>query len=195
MKKVLFALLIGFTGTAVAQTGNYKLNSNATGLTWIGKKVTGEHTGTITPADGGTISLKNGNIKNAEVVIDMKSITCTDLEGEWNEKLVGHLHSDDFFSTAKYPEAKLKITKSEPLKEGNYTHQLTGELTIKGQTHPVTFPAVIEVKGNKLAAAGELKVDRTLYGIKYGSSNFFEGLGDKAIDNEFVLRFKLGATS
>ncbi|MFN7015175.1 MAG: YceI family protein, partial [Bacteroidia bacterium] len=70
-----------------------------------------------------------------------------------------------------------------------------GDLTIKGITHEIEFPAIVEIRGINLVANGEAKIDRTKYDIKYGSANFFEGLGNKAIDNEFLVKFKLAATA
>ena len=72
---------------------------------------------------------------------------------------------------------------------------VSGNLTIKGKTNPVTFPATYTMAGNTLTVvASEVKVDRTLYDIRYGSKSFFESIGDKAIDNEFLLNITLVAT-
>ncbi|MCY1244878.1 YceI-like domain protein [compost metagenome] len=116
----------------------------------------------------------------------MTTISTTDLKaGQGKEKLDGHLKADDFFGTDKYPTAKL-VFKSIGKKSDN-VYSVTADLTIKDVTNAVKFDITV----NKNNATAALKVDRTKYGIKYGSGNFFEGLGDKAIYDEFELAVDL----
>jgi len=115
----------------------------------------------------------------------MTSVTSTDLTGEYQGKLNGHLKADDFFGTDKFPTAKLVIKTIGEKSANVYT--ATADLTIKGITKPVTFD--ITVAGNTATTA--FKVDRTKYDIKYGSGSFFEGLGDKTISDEFELTVAL----
>ena len=96
-----------------------------------------------------------------------------------------HLKSDDFFGTEAHPTAQLVITQVGVDAAGGY--QVTGDLTIKGITQPVSFPMTVADN----TAKASLKIDRTLYDIRYGSNNFFENLGDKAINNEFDLEVTL----
>jgi polyisoprenoid-binding protein YceI len=118
-------------------------------------------------------------------VIDMTSITNTDMSGNMADKLVGHLKSDDFFGVATYPTSTLVITKVEGAENGQY--KVTADLSIKGKTHPVTF--VTKNEGDTFMA--DIKVDRTLYDVRYGSGKFFEGLGDKMIYDNFELSVTL----
>lgn len=115
----------------------------------------------------------------------MTSLTSTDLTGEYQGKLNGHLKADDFFGTEKFPTSKLVFKKIGAKSADVYT--VTADLTIKGITKPVTFD--ITVAGNTATTA--FKVDRTKYDIKYGSGSFFEGLGDKTINDEFELAVAL----
>lgn len=180
--KILFAvLLIGFT--AVAQ--EFSVNVSKSELKWTGKKVTGEHWGFIKLSDG-SITLNNDKTLSGVFNIDMTSIVCKDLEDPgYNGKLVGHLKSDDFFGVENFSVATLKITNSSPLKDN--TAKVTGDLTIKGITHPVTFKTLKTEKGYKAS----IKVDRTKYDIRYGSGKFFDSLGDNMIYDEFVLDINL----
>jgi polyisoprenoid-binding protein YceI len=124
--------------------------------------------------------------------MDMNSINNTDVADKgYNEKFVGHLKSDDFFSTAKYPKATFVLTKSSSKGNGNY--DVSGKLTIKGISNEVTFPAQITADGKQLKASAKITVDRTKFDIKYGSGSFFDNLGDKAIDNNFILDVNLVA--
>ena len=124
----------------------------------------------------------------------MTTINCTDLEGEYKRKFEGHLKSDDFFGIGSHKTANFKIKKTSDIQGvKGFNTEIVGDLTIKGITHEVTFPAKVEVKDNKLAAYGEMTIDRTKFDIKYGSSNFFEGLGDKAIMDDFTMKISIGA--
>ncbi len=162
-------------------------------VVWVGKKVTGEHTGNIS-IKSGSLSVSGASLVGGEVVIDMNTITCTDLkDAEYSGKLVGHLKADDFFGTEANPTSTLKITSVKPIKGaklGANNSTVGGTITIKGVSQPVSFPAMVTVgKGGKLAAKGVITVDRTKFGVKYGSKSFFEGLGDKTIYDDFTLSF------
>ncbi|TXE10450.1 YceI family protein [Gelidibacter salicanalis] len=154
-------------------------------ITWVGKKVTGQHDGKITLKEGSLKFNDNDQLIGGSFIMDMTTLTVEDLEGESKEKLEGHLKSDDFFSIAKHNTSKFVITKVEG-KNGKY--KVTGDLTIKGISFPNTFD--MTVTDNNTASA-QLKVDRTKYDIKFRSTSFFEGLADKAIYDDFDLNVKL----
>ncbi len=196
MKKTILLLsIMVLTAVTTNSFANHNesdlsINAKVSNVDWVGKKVTGQHTGTIN-IKSGTVHLHDGTITGGKVVIDMTSMASTDMKGEMAQKLIGHLSSGDFFDTKNHNTATLKITGTKKLEGNKYT--ITGNLTIKGISKPIEFPATIELKDGKLAAYAELKVDRTLYDIKYGSGKFFEGLGDKMIDDEFIIKFKIAA--
>jgi polyisoprenoid-binding protein YceI len=184
LKTFALALLVTL-GTTAATGQNKKINLEKSKINWVGEKVTGKHSGTINFKDG-VLVFKKDKLAGGIFTVNMASITVTDLEaGKGKEKLEGHLKADDFFGTEKFDTAKLDFktitTKSKEL----YT--VTADLTIKGITKPVTFD--MTVKGS--TATTTFKVDRTKYDIKYGSKSFFEGIGDKAIYDEFELNVNL----
>ena len=192
-----FAAILGTAFKPVEKKGeDYKVSAETSNIEWIGKKVTGEHKGGIKISNG-ELNITNGAITGGNFVIDMNSITCSDLQGEWSDKLIGHLKSEDFFSVQKHTNSTFKITKVTPIKtaknEGEANNTITGNLTIKGNTQEISFPAYVLVKNDGIVAIGEASVDRTKFDIKYGSANFFEGLGDKAISNDFIIKFTLAA--
>ncbi|WP_207435597.1 YceI family protein [Sabulibacter ruber] len=188
---VLLALVALVTFAFAGKGVNYKVVTNQSKVNWRGTKVTGEHSGAINVAEG-TLNSDGKNIYGGTFTIDMNSITCTDItDAKMNGNLVGHLKSDDFFSTAKYPKSTLVITKVTPKGKGQY--QFTGDLTIKGIKNQVQFPATVSFAGNQIKAKANITVDRTKYDIKYGSGSFFDNLGDKAISNEFELKVDLVA--
>lgn len=175
-----------------------KVDTQKSTLVWNGKKVTGEHTGNV-KLQSGTLQVNNGKLTGGEVVIDMASITDTDLtDAGYNAKLVGHLKSDDFFGVEKHPTATFKITKAEPIanaKAGENNYNITGDLTVKGKTNPVTFPANVKITGNKAEATAKVTIDRSKHDVKYGSKSFFDNLGDKVINDEFTVDMNLVATA
>ena len=155
-------------------------------IDWTGRKVTGAHWGTIALKNG-NLSVRDGKLTGGKFVIDTASIKILDVaDPATNAQFYGHLASDDFFSIDQYPEAYFEITAV------NNDH-VTGNLTIKGITHPVSFDATVSVAGDTLTATGKLVIDRTKYGIKFRSGNFFINLGDTLIYNDFDLNVNITA--
>lgn len=181
----LFGLLVlAFTISTTVFAGTQKVDVAKSSVKWLGKKVTGQHSGSISVKEG-SLEVANGKVTGGKVVIDMQSLVVEDVkDAGMNGKLVGHLKSDDFFGVATYPSADLVITKVE----GN---TFSGNLTIKGITNPTSFTAVASKDGKSTVYTGTITIDRSKYNVKYGSNSFFDNLGDKAIYDEFTLDFSL----
>jgi polyisoprenoid-binding protein YceI len=126
----------------------------------------------------------------------MTSITDTDITNAgMNAKLTGHLKSEDFFSVEKNPTSSFKITKVAPIakaKAGEPNYKITGNLTIKGITNAITFPATVNLTGNSAQATAKIDVDRTKYDIKYRAA-IIGTAADKIIDDNFTIDLKLVA--
>ena len=182
LKSIELALVVSATISVSAQTK--KIDAATSTIEWLAKKVTGQHNGTVNFKDG-AIVFKGKKLTGGSFTVDMPSLTATDLQGEWQGKLNGHLKSEDFFGTEKFPTATLVFKKIATKSANLYT--VTADLTIKGITQPVTFD--LTVNGNSATTA--FKVDRTKYDIKYNSKSFFESIGDKAIYDEFELTVAL----
>lgn len=186
MKKSIVSIalmaIFGFTATASTpiekETKEVKVSEST--VTWKGYKVTGSHEGTI-DLKSGHLEMDGDKLIGGQFVVDMTSISNTDLDGDSKGKLEGHLKSDDFFGVANYPTAKLVFTSVKPMNKNSYT--VTGNLTIKETTKPITL--VVSVYENKATAT--MKVDRAEYDVRYGSGSFFDDLGDKTIYDEFDL--------
>ncbi len=153
-------------------------------VVWKGYKVTGSHVGTIAIREGSLVFEKD-KLTGGKITVDMTTITNTDQEGAYKAKLEGHLKSDDFFGVKTYPTATLVLKKVKQTGKNAYT--VTGDLTIKGITKPVTFD--VSVYSHKATAS--LKIDRAAYNVRYGSNSFFENLKDEAIYDEFDLLVEL----
>lgn len=199
MKKMIFTLaaIAISASAALAQVadGTYNVDYKTSTINWAGQKVTGSgHNGTIRVSSGQVVVAKS-NISTGKLKVDMNGITCTDLpEGEYNSKLINHLKSEDFFNSAKFPDANFEVTSvaAKADKSGN-THEIKGKITIKGITKDVTFPAKVTGDGKSLTIDGSLKLDRSLFDVRYGSETFFGSLGDNAISNDIALTLHLVA--
>jgi polyisoprenoid-binding protein YceI len=187
---LLSAMLISALSFAGTKDGNFNADTKSSSVKWLGKKVTGEHYGTV-KIKAGSFTVAGGQLTAGSFEVDMNSIVCDDLkDAEYNGKLIGHLKSDDFFSVAKFATASFKLTKAtKGAKDGEYT--VTGDLTIKGKTLPVSFPVMITEAGGNVTVSGDLTFDRAKYDIRYGSGSFFEGLGDKMIYDEVKLSLNI----
>ena len=171
--------------TTVAFTNTKKeVDVEASTITWTGEKVTGSHNGTI-QLESGYLMMEDEKIVGGEFVMDMSTITVTDLSGENKGKLEGHLKSEDFFGVENHPTAKLVITSAAS--KGNGKYGIVGNLTIKNETHPITF----DLNLNEDSASTELTIDRSKYNVRYGSGSFFDNLGDKTIYDNFELDINL----
>jgi polyisoprenoid-binding protein YceI len=162
---------------------------------WFGKKVFVDnysHKGTIDLTKGALV-VDGGKLIGGTIEVDMTSIKNTDLtDAGKNAKLVGHLKSDDFFGVEKYPTGTFKITKATP--KGGNQYDLTGDLTLKGKTNTITFPATVDIKGTRATATAKFAVDRSKYDVKFGSKSFFSDLvGDNIIADDFELTVNLVA--
>lgn len=186
------ACLVSVNAFAVEST--VTIDTAKSTLKWTGEKVTGSHNGVVA-IKSGTAKLDGSNLVGGEFEMGMKSIAVKDLEDpSYNKKLTDHLNSDDFFSTDKFPESKFVITNTEKIEaatDADSNYKITGDLTIKGVTFPLTFPARVDVKDGVATATAHAAVDRTKYNIRYGSGKFFEGLGDKLIYDEFKIDLEL----
>jgi polyisoprenoid-binding protein YceI len=171
---------------------NFVVDAAKSTFKWTGKKVAGTHWGYVKFSDG-TLQLEKGILKGGSFNVDMTTIDCQDTQGEWGQKLVGHLKADDFFGTDKFPKSTLVIKTATS--KGANQYDVVADLTIKGVAQEITFPATVTVEGLTATATANFSVNRTKYGIKYGSGSFFQNLGDKAIDDNFNVEVNLVAVT
>lgn len=186
-------LLMTILASAALQAKTYTIDTEKSEVYWKGSKATGSfHEGHFKFKEG-SVEIEKGKIQSGQFVVDMNSLTNLDLKDSPNyqKKLVGHLKSDDFFDASKYPTAEFKIKSVDHKSDAEAL--LKGDMTIKGRTQAIEVP--IKMKVDKGIATGEahLKLDRTLWDVRYGSGKFFKNLGDKLINDEFELKLKIVA--
>jgi polyisoprenoid-binding protein YceI len=176
----------------------FMVNTTESRVAWEGKKITGSgHHGVIAIKSGELYSY-DGTLIGGQFVLDMTRITVLDIEDSGsNARLKGHLESDDFFSVATYPESQLEIAGFEPIDgaaAGAPNYRISGNLTIKGITHGITFDAIINQQDEKVHAKSAFDFDRSKYDVRFGSGRFFENLGDNLILDAINLDVDLVAS-
>lgn len=184
---------------ASEDSNSFKVDTAKSVIEWVGSKPTGKHNGTIALSSG-EIFLNNGKIESGNFILDMASITVLDLKpGDGKEDLEAHLKgiekeedADHFFNIKKFPEGKFELTSVETV-EGKTT--MNGNLTLKGITKPVSFPAILTVDGNTLNLSSEsFMINRTNWGVNYASKSVFGDLKDKFVNDDIELKVNLTAT-
>lgn len=175
----------------VSGTATVKIDKSEIG--WRASKVVGKHNGTV-QFRSGNLEFSDGKLIGGRFEVDMRTIQNADIEDAGTRaKLVGHLKSDDFFSSEKFPVAVFTITSVQPRNDdANYT--ITGNMKIKGISKKVSFPATITVNDGQVQAKATLTLDRTKWDVKYGSGSFFDNLGDNMIHDDFMLDLDINAT-
>lgn len=172
-------------------SGTHQIDIEKSSIKWVGNKLTGSHDGTISLKEG-VLDGSDGKIGSGNFVLDMTSITVTDLEGDEKLSLEGHLKGtekpdaeDHFFNVKKYPTATFKVVGMEE-------NWLVGDLTMKDVTETVKIPVEIAEEDGKFVVTAEtFTIDRTIWNVKYGSKSVFDDLGDKYINDEIELSFVL----
>ncbi len=185
-----------YVENAIGTQINYEVDVEKSTFGWHAKKVTGEHFGTVKILKG-AIYRNKGFFNGGEFEIDMTTIADTDItSAEYRAKLDGHLKSESFFDVAKFPKATFKIKTWAPIKDakpGEVNYYVKGDLTIKGITKEITFPALVNLNEKTVTASADFNIDRTDFGIKYNSIKFDPGIGDKMVNDEFNVKINLVA--
>lgn len=180
------------TGTALA------VDAATSSVAWIGTKVGGQHNGTFAITDG-SLTLDNGTLTGGVININVASVNVLDLEGKDKADLEGHLKSADFFLVDSFPTAKFEITgaavydaASGASKLEGATHTITGNLTLRGVTKSISFPAVVSIEGNAVSAKADFNIDRSEWGINFKGPN---NPADWLIAKEVNLKFDIKAAA
>lgn len=218
MKKILFLLSAGAIMMVSCQTapdadkaatGDAKEATNTAGnafivdttqstIGWIGTKVGGQHNGTFSVSDGSLI-VSDGSISGGNFTINMASVNVLDLTDDNKPKLEGHLKSPDFFAVEEFPTAKFEITEVKAFdsttmtsKLAGATHFISGNLTMRGTTKNISFPAIVTIEGNAVSAKADFNIDRSEWGVNFKGPN---NPADWVIAKEVNLQLDVKATS
>jgi len=179
------------SASAVSLGEKYRIDTTESVVTWEGSMLFSfekEHIGYVHLSKG-ELMIEKGQLVGGAVEIDMNTIEYKDKEDK--NTPIKHLKSADYFDVEKFPTSAFTITKVESVIRDNI--KITGNLTIKGITNEVTFPARIEVKDGLVKANGKLTFDRTAWGIRYRSGKFYDNLADQAVSDDVQLEMKIVA--
>ena len=166
----------------------WKLDTAASKIEWVGTKVTGYHTGQV-PLKSGEIFVKEREVTGGKFVMDLANMQVVgpkSVDAASSKKLLGHLKSADFFDVEKNPEGSFELTgvrpyqgtaikdSADPRQEQidkyrvtDPTHIVSGNLTLKGVTKNVEFPARITISGDNAEAIAKFNINRKDWGIVY----------------------------
>ncbi len=180
-KLILFTIMFAafsFVNEPLLAQENLTVNVENSNLNWKGYKPTGTHNGTIKLLSG-NVTMENNKIIGGNFVADMSTI----VDADGSAKLEGHLKSEDFFEIAVYPTSKFEIT--EIVNKGEKI-QVTGNMTIKGITKQITFPASLKVNNdNMILTSDTFQINRADFNVKFKSKTFFNDLKDKFVNDDF----------
>jgi len=176
-----------------SRSGNEKIfviDTKESQVTWKGSMLFGSnsHSGYIYISKG-ELMMENGQLMGGTVEVDMNTIE--DKVHGRNNGLVNHLKDPDFFDVKKFPFSTIVITGASSISAGD--KEISGNLTIKGITHPVSFPAKVELQGETFKGEGKLVIDRTKWDVRYNSGKFFDDLKDNAIADDIEFDIKIVA--
>ncbi len=181
--------------------GTYVINTESSIINWAGKKplIDGYvNTGTINITEG-QVTIGEDGSGSGSLTIDMNTLKVglTAKKPDQETALEGHLKGDRWFNVEKYPTATFAIRdiESVPSEQDNFDFNIIGDLTMKGTTHEVIFPAkVYQMEDGTVSAEAATEIDRTKWDITAGSGSFFDDLADNVIDDMISLSFTLKAT-
>lgn len=185
--------------TVTEQAVKYNVDTNKSVIDWIGTKAIGKHTGTISLSKG-EIGVQNNAVVSGKFTIDMNTIVVTDLiEKDGKADLEAHLKGtvegkkDHFFDVTTFPEGTFEITKVTPAEAGIST--IEGNLTLKGETKNIKFPAIITVDDANISITSDIfTINRTLWKVNYASKSVFGDLGDKFVNDDIELKINVKAS-
>ena len=183
------------TTTELVASAQYNVDPAASIVNWEGAKIAYGHAGTV-PVTSGRLMVAEGNIVGGKFSLDFRKMECTDsLKAEKKAKLIGHLQSADFFDTEKYPMAEFTITQVQPAAaDAGYSHEITGNLMMRGEERSITIPASITMEGGMLkATTPKFTIDRTEWGVNYNNSGIAGIIKDDIINDNLGLQIKLVA--
>jgi polyisoprenoid-binding protein YceI len=179
--------------------GQYTVSTSTSAVNWTARKklVDGYADTGVIPIKSGTITQQATGTLKADIVLRLDEIRAGSVANDKAppSRLTQHLRSEDFFATSEYPTGTIAVKGTEPIasttKKTDYT--VTADVTMKGNTNTVTFPAKIGTKADQLNVQANMTIDRTRWGIRYGSDSFFDNLGDNVIEDDVDISVALRA--
>lgn len=143
-----------------AEAGGIKLSPENTTIQFVGN-----HTGEDKKPRTCTFEAFTGTITGEGELTGLSVEIETDSLAAEMPDLTNHLKNADFFDVKRFPKAKFEATSIEAGDEGMVN--VTGDLTLLGQTHSLAFPASFSPDSDPVLTAS-FEIDRTQWGMNYG---------------------------
>ncbi len=197
----------------------YMLDTSSSIITWIGSRPAKQHNGTIDILEG-YLLVNDSDIIGGSIEIDIKTLDIKDLEDDSEDfdKLKNHLMSEDFFYADSFQIARFELinlipfdstikivdkvefeTDNTPALLSKFmvrqpTHYVTGNLTMRGITKSITFPANVISRNDKIITEAKFNIDRTEWNLSYNDeASVLDKAKDKFIYNTVNVGFSLHA--
>lgn len=174
--------------------GRYALDLQESKVVWVGRNLINKHWGHVAIASG-HVEFRDGKVLSGEAVLDMRRMTCADLQGNaLHDVLIRHLESDDFFDVGRYPEALFRFASGEVCAEtpGCRNLKLHGSLTLHGITKPLTIECAAGfTPDGRAALQATFQIDRTGWNVLYGSGKFFHRLAGHLVNDQIELQLRV----
>ena len=132
-------------------------------MTWIARKVGGQHNGTIAFSEG-ALAVNASGAMVGKFVIDMNTIVITDITGGTTDyqKLLSALRSD-FFRIDTYPTAIFSLKQATNIQKDFY--DVVGDLMLNGISKEIRFPATIVITDAGITLQADFSFDRVAWGL------------------------------
>lgn len=181
----IFAALcvLALASTAFGQAQTLKTDAKASSIQAVGAKVTGDHTLTFMNFQGKAV-VDGDTAKSVAFTVQVREFT-TDMDGTWGDKLADHLRSVDFFYAEAHPTATFESISITPDVTKFGTHTVKGDLTLRGKTVRISFPAKVSVGAKAVTGEAEFKINREAFDMA------FKGRPDDLIKDDVLLKIKL----
>lgn len=182
-------------GVPAFAPGSYAVDVKASRIRWEGRNPNGAHDGTVALA-GGVLEVDEKGVIGGRFEVDLRTIRNDDLAGDPSPAaLVAHLESDDFFFVEHFPTAEFTILRAARIAAAGPTepnYEVRGELELRGMKAPLDFVATLSRLGDgRLAAEAHFDLDRTRWGVIYGSARFFAHLGKHVVFDPISFRVRI----
>lgn len=178
------------------EPGTFILDSGQSTVGWTGRNRNSSHIGVLRFRSGRLVVTEAGF--TGSLTVDMTSMENHNLAGDpLQAVLLAHLNSDDFFLVEDFPEAILTIGEARLRDETCPTAancDVVGELLLRGVTKSISFPATVTTSAGAVWLEAHFDLDRTDWGIIYGSSRFFEHLGMHQVFEAISIALRLVLT-
>jgi polyisoprenoid-binding protein YceI len=174
-----------------AQSLAFTLDTAKSRVIWEGSEglaqIKGTHVGTFN-LERGSLTAREGSLVGGTFAIDIRSLKNTDIKSaRLRLQQETHLKSPDFFDAEKFPTATFDVTNAAKHSSPDSVI-ITGNLTMKGVSKSISFPAKVSVDSAQIQASAKFYINRKDWGMNYRTE---QSLGDELIRPEVGIGLEI----